>query len=111
MTSDTKLATQIAHGVVAFLKKIKKEKILGVIAETLQKEVNTQKAYIYSPVELSEREKKNIHGKVNKITGEQIHSCIFHKDESLIDGMKVYYKDKLWDFSVSSKINKLLNEN
>lgn len=111
MTSDTKLAIQIADGVVTFLKKIKKENILEVIIETLQKNVSTQKAYIYSPIELSSKEKKKVYGLVTKITGEPISSCVFKKDESLIDGIKIYYKDKLWDFSLSTKVTKLLQTN
>jgi F0F1-type ATP synthase delta subunit len=104
---DKKMAIQIATGVVDFLKKIKKEETLGSVIEILQKEKQSKKALVYAPVDLKVADKKKISMMVARLTGEKIESFVFHKDESLIDGLKVFYKDRLWDFSVSSQIKKL----
>lgn len=102
-----KLASQIASGVSDFLKKIKKEEILSDVIDLLRKEKNSKKAIIYSPIDLKDSEIKNISSFLTKLTGETIENLEIQKDESLIDGLKIFYKDKLWDFSVSGKIKKL----
>ncbi len=110
MNRDTKLAAQIASGVIDFLKKIGKEEALPSIVELLQKEQSLKKAYVYTPMVLKEVERKKITREIIRITGEAIESFVFEIDENLIDGVKIYYKDKLWDFSLSSQISKFLSK-
>lgn len=103
-STDKKLAIQISGGVSEFLKKIKKEDLLPDVITLLQKENDSKKAFVYAPKDLNIAEKKQISIMLGKLTGEKIENYVFQKDEKLIDGLKIFYKDKLWDFSVANQI-------
>lgn len=68
----------------------------------------TNTAFIYTPIKLSDNEKKKAKNLVKRLTGENIAEINFREDEKLIDGLKIIYKDKLWDFSLQNQLNSII---
>jgi len=107
MDSDKKIAEQIVSGVINFLKKRKKDYLITSVISELHKFESTKRAVVFAPTNLKESEKKNVLSVISKLTGEKIESVDFRLDESLIDGLKIIYDDRLWDFSLSSQLKNI----
>lgn len=63
------------------------------------------KIIVYSPRKLSSEEKEKLKRQIDVPEGESI--IDFAVDESLIDGLKIIYNDKMLDLSLDSQIKSL----
>lgn len=65
---------------------------------------------IYTPIKLEGPDRAKALKLVQKLTGEIVSDASFMEDENLVDGMKIIYKDKLWDFSLQSQLQSIVGE-
>ena len=98
---------EIADGILAFLRKNNLEEALPMVIDYLKSSSKENAAYVYSPRKLDGSEKANAEKLIKKLTGESQKQIHFYEDKKLIDGLKINYQDKLWDFSVKGQINEL----
>lgn len=103
--SNKKIVSGVADAIFSyFIEKDSLDLLKDVIAD-LQKRVTKNTAQIYSPRELENNEKAAIKKMIVKLAGEEVYDFVFIKDESLIDGLKVRFSDKIWDFSLAGSLS------
>lgn len=66
------------------------------------------KAIVYTPTKLSDQEKLKAKNLVKQLTGESLEEVSFLEDQKLIDGLKIIYKDKLWDLSLQNQLSSIV---
>jgi F0F1-type ATP synthase delta subunit len=103
----SKTTKEIADGILEFLKKNNLESELPQLIEYLEGSSAKDDAYVYAPRNLNASEKKDLQKLFVNLTGETPHKIVFYEDKTLIDGLKIMYKDKMWDFSVKGQIDKI----
>jgi F0F1-type ATP synthase delta subunit len=106
MQNDDKFAKEVAQGVVDFLEKRKKGNLLGTVVELLQENLDSEKVVVLAPRLLKSQEKEKVKKFVGKVVGENLQDIVFVKDETLLDGIRIETKDKVWDFSLSSQLSR-----
>lgn len=106
MQNDEKFAKEVALGVVDFLEKRDKSDLLGRVIELLQENVDSTKVRVLTPRTLKVQEKTKIKKFVGKVVGETTQEIVFAKDATLLDGIRIESKDKVWDFSLSSQLSR-----
>jgi len=104
---NKKIVKEIAEAVVDYLKNQKKENLLGEVVDYLQSKEARSEASVVSPRKLTLTEKKDIEKLFSKLVGEVPTRIIFSQDEKLIDGLKISFKDRLWDFSLRKQISSI----
>ena len=65
------------------------------------------KVIVYSPRELSSEERENLSKQLLESKEKLSSEVEFVVDESLIDGLKIVYNDKMLDLSLESQIKSL----
>lgn len=106
MQNNDKFAKEVACGVIDFLKKNKKSDLLGRVIELLQESLDSGITTVLTPRALTPQEKVKVKKFVNRVVGKDTKEIIFVKDETLLDGVRIETKDKVWDFSLSSQLMK-----
>lgn len=106
MQNDEKFAKEVAHGVVDFLEKKNKKNLLGRVVELLQENADTEKVTVLTPRALKAEERMKVKKFVGKVVGKNVNNIVFVKDETLLDGIRIESKQKIWDFSLSSQVNR-----
>ena len=101
------LVKAIAEAVLDYLKKLKKEELLPDVINYLERKDADDVAWVFSPRKLSATEKNMLKGSFKKLTGTIPLKVKFATDKTLIDGLKISYKDRLWDFSLLKQIESL----
>ncbi len=110
--TEKKLAKEIAKVIIDYLDKKGAANALPTVIEILQKRGRENSVYVYTPRELKKNERLNLEIMFKKLTDTDVVNFSFIKDESLLDGVKIMYKDKIWDFSLAGQLRKLkLNYN
>lgn len=108
MKTKSEESKKIALAFLAYLKKTKKGDLLALIVDELTVKVKKQSSVVIittpSIFGASDR-KKAIKFATKLVKGKKI-DTEFEIDPSLLDGMKIRYKDKVWDMSLQSKIAK-----
>jgi len=102
-----KKAKKVAEGIIAYLEKKGMLDSLDLIVEYLWLTQKGSGVKVYVPTKLNFKEKQNIKKMVNKLIGEDIKKMDFIEDPDIIDGMKIEYKDRLWNFTLASQIQKI----
>jgi F0F1-type ATP synthase, delta subunit (mitochondrial oligomycin sensitivity protein) len=69
-----------------------------------------KKTQVYSPRVLNSEEKNKVSKLIFESTGEAKSDVSFYVDESLIDGLKIIYNDKMLDLSLEGQIKSLKGE-
>jgi F0F1-type ATP synthase delta subunit len=101
----------IAKGVISYLEKGGEVALLsGVITELKKKLAVEDVATVWTPVEISAYEKKQAIRLVGNLVKKEKFEIQFKFDSEMIDGIKVKYKDQVWDLSMAGKL-KTLAEN
>lgn len=98
---------EIAEGILAFLKNNNLEDGLPQLINYLKEKGDENVANIYSPKKLDASEKKMAEKMFTNLAGESPKKINFYEDKTLIDGLKISFKDKLWDFSLRAQIGGL----
>lgn len=107
---DQERVKAIIKGFLTFLKKSKQEYLLPLFVEKLKKIKDLEKIEIFSPVCLNETQKNKASEMARKLTNDNDSVIEYQIDPTLIDGLKIRYQDRVWDISLSSQINQLLNQ-
>jgi F0F1-type ATP synthase delta subunit len=107
MKKDTKIADVIAGVVVDYLTKKKALDLIPTVIDSLKKVSSQYCAYIYVPRELSNKEKEKAKKLIANLTGGEANVFSFKVDTSLLDGMKIIYNDRVWDYSLSGQIRNI----
>jgi F0F1-type ATP synthase delta subunit len=103
-------AEVIVKSVISLLKKNGKEKLLPEIIELFKKELDLgDVVMVISPIELNRNQKEKAINFVANLVKEK-HVVEFEINKSLIDGMQIRYKDKLWDLSLKKQVNSLMGD-
>ncbi len=98
-------ANIIAREIISYLRSKGKLNLISDIAGVLLAEADNKLVSVYCADNLSEVQKKKVISKFSKLTGSD--KFKFFLEESLIGGMVVKYKDKTWDLSLKSNLEKL----
>ena len=104
-----KLAKTLSDAVVTYSKKNDATDVLGMVNEYLVKENKLRRALVYTPKKLTKSEEVKVNKLVNKLTSENIDEINYIVDEKLLDGLKLVFKDKMWDFSLQNQISSIVN--
>lgn len=107
MDKSNNKANIIARSFLTYLKNNKEEYLLEKVVEILSKNVEGEKVSVISPKVLSNEEKDRAVKLVAGLVGDKKVNINFTIDESIIDGLKIEYKDKLWDFSLAKQISSI----
>jgi F0F1-type ATP synthase delta subunit len=102
-----KKAKKVAEGTIAYLEKRGMLDSLDLVIEYLQLNLKDSGVKVYVPKKLNLKEKQNVKKMVIRLIGEDIKKMDFIEDPNIIDGMKIEYKDRLWNFTLASQIQKL----
>ncbi len=105
---NSKTIKEIAEGILVFLKNNNLEESLPDLISYLRDKDDQNIVNIYSAKDLSVKEKLNAQKFVKNLIGDTPKQILFSKDETLIDGLKISYKDKMWDFSIRGQVSKLI---
>ncbi|MCR4739943.1 MAG: F0F1 ATP synthase subunit delta [Lachnospiraceae bacterium] len=84
--------------------------ILDYFTDTVKEYKKIGVAYIKTPMELSDKQKKAVHEKLLATTGYESMELNYEIDKSLIGGMVIRIGDRVVDSSVASKLNALTKE-
>jgi F0F1-type ATP synthase delta subunit len=106
--NNSKIAKEIADGVIEYLNKKGKITLLSEVIKNLKETEFSKDAFIFSPIALNQKETEKAKKLVYKLSNEQPGKVNVIVDESLIDGLKIVYKDNQWDFSVAGEISSLI---
>jgi F0F1-type ATP synthase delta subunit len=111
MNSSKLSANDIVDGIYSYLKKNGSENLLPEIIKILgsYKEVKPEVS-ILTAVQLNEVNKKKAESLAKRLIKETNLIFNFQQDVSIIDGLKINYKDKVWDLTLKSQLTKLLNQ-
>ncbi len=71
--------------------------------------MQNEEAEIYTPIKLEKEEKNKAKKLIRELTGDNVEELAFYEDEELLDGLKIIYKDKLWDFSLQSQLASIID--
>lgn len=107
MDKINKKADVITKSFLLYLKKNQEENLLEPIIERLLKNVKDEKVHVVSPRDLTKSEKESVLKTVVKLVNNDKVKIDYSVDDSIIDGLKIEYKDKLWDLSLAKQINSL----
>ncbi len=107
MDKSNKKADIIAKSFLAYLRNNKEEHLLESVLEKLSKNVIDEKVSVISPKVLSQSEKEKVSNMVAKLVNNKKVNIDYIIDDSLIDGLRIEYKDKLWDLSLARQIDSL----
>jgi len=102
-----KKAKKVAEGTIAYLEKNGMLDSLDLVIEYLRLNLKDSGVKVYVPKKLNLKEKQNVKKMVIRLIGEDIKKMDFIEDPNIIDGMKIEYKDRLWNFTLASQIQKL----
>lgn len=100
----------IAGSILSLLKKNKEEYLLDEIIKKLSTASLNEKVRVYSPKVLAKEEAARVQELAGKLSSNKKISVEFVVDRTLIDGLRIEYKDKLWDLSLSKQINSLFEK-
>lgn len=96
--------------IFSLLVELKKDDLQNLIKKYLEIIDDKLKiAYIYSTIELSSVEKKSVIDRLTKEYGSAFVPS-FKIDKAIFGGVKIVIGDNIIDFSLSRKVNDLLNE-
>jgi F0F1-type ATP synthase delta subunit len=103
----SKVVKEIAGVILDYLKKHKMEDMLPEVISYLKEREKSDIATVYSARELTSDEKLKVKGLFEKLINQIPERINYSKDETLIDGLLISYKDKLWDFSIAGQIKEI----
>ncbi len=104
-----KIAKALANAVVSYSKKIGDSEVLETVGGLIEKAGKINEASVIVPKKLDKTEKVKTMKLISRLTGEKVRGVNFYEDKSLLDGMRIFYKDKLWDFSLQTQIDSLIS--
>ncbi|OGM20532.1 hypothetical protein A2714_04040 [Candidatus Woesebacteria bacterium RIFCSPHIGHO2_01_FULL_38_9] len=104
---EKKIAKEVAEVVIDYLEKNGVASALPMVLDLLRKKSAQNSVYIYTPRELKKDERLSLKKMFTKLTDTNVDKFSFVKDESLLDGVKIMYKDRVWDFSLSGQLKSL----
>ncbi len=103
----------LPEDVVSFVKILCENRHINILPECVKAYYKLKMALsgravanIYSSVELSKGQQKNICDKLRKVTGKEI-DRVYIIDESLIGGVKIDVEGKTYDGSIKSRLDEL----
>lgn len=99
----------IIKGFLSFLKKENCLELLPQILSRLTTLSTIDRIKVVSPIELDALKREKIQKLIKKLTGLKNFEVNYETDESIIDGIKIMYQDKMWDMSLSTQIKKIVN--
>lgn len=103
--NDKKIVKAISSSVIEYLTKNKRLDLLQAVIDSLNN-LLIDDVVVESARDLSQQEKL----KVGKLIAEKVglrNNIVYKTNQSLMDGLRIIYKDKLWDMSLVSQISKL----
>lgn len=102
-----KIAREISQKIIEVLKKKNNEGVLPLVIDYLKKYSLSDIAFVYTPRKLTRNEYKRIEKLILKLAGIKPEKISVTIDEDLIDGLKISYKDKIWDMTTLAQLLKL----
>jgi F0F1-type ATP synthase delta subunit len=111
MTNSKLNANDVVDGLYSYLKKNESEELLPEIIKILNlSKVNDEEAIITTAITLDNAKKLNAKKLAIKLIKKDDLQFSFVTDSAIIDGLKINYKDKVWDLTLKSQLTKLLNQ-
>ncbi len=109
MTKNDKQIEEIANGIISFLKSQDLLENLDelVSAITLKARNLNEVVYVISNRVLTSEEKVKAKNFIQEYLKVDSQNFEFSVDEKLLDGLVVKYKDRKWDLSLASQLQKL----
>jgi F0F1-type ATP synthase delta subunit len=103
--NDSKIIDGLVEGILAYLKSKRQEYLLDDLARKIQQVSKASHiAKVYAPVEFNKEQKLQTQKLIVKLTKDDQLSIDYVVDRKLIDGLKIVYNDKVWDFSLATQI-------
>jgi F0F1-type ATP synthase delta subunit len=111
MTNSKITANDIVDGIYSYLKKTGSEELLPEVIKLLSGSVGTKpEVVITSSVALDSTRQNKAQKLAARLIKENNLQFKFVSDSTIIDGLKINYKDKVWDMTVKSQLTKLINQ-
>jgi F0F1-type ATP synthase delta subunit len=108
MKKSQRRVNAISKGFLSYLSKNKEAGLLSQVIEKLKENLGeSEKVTVVTPIKLSEEEEGKTYELVKKLTRRDNFKIDYKVDSKILDGMKVEYRDKLWDMSLSGQIENL----
>lgn len=103
---------KITKSILSYLKnKGWEDSLPGIVGElTLLVKKSSSVVEVFTPTKLTVGQKGKAQKLAAKLTGLKKVKCVFSLDESLIDGAKFRYKDRIWDLSTSGRLGVLIKK-
>ncbi len=106
MRDNENFAKEVVSGVIDFLEKKGKLNLLDRVIRLLQEKSDSDKITVLTPRPLILAEKDRVVKLVRKIVGDGKNEIVFAQDVSLLDGLRIESKNKIWDFSLSNQLSR-----
>lgn len=110
MKKSEKRADVIAKGIFSYLKKNNEVYLLENVLSNLSKWIVKEKVKVTSPRALTKSEQEKVFFLTKKLIKDETLKVDFLEDGTLIDGLKIEYKDRMWDLSLRKQINSLFKD-
>lgn len=111
MSVNKKIVNAVSGAIVEYLKQNNLEDQLHYIAEKLKQESESSTLHVYVPKKLSINEKEKMLKLCMNLKDVKTTNILYHVQPSLLDGVKIIYNDKVWDYSLSNKLSGLVVKN